>query len=530
MAVPPLTYHQATFDLIGKKPKPSKAARAALESRERELGITFPASLREFYALSGACDILTDHSNQDPAVPVERLGESEYLERGLLLIQDENQGCAEWFVRLDGSDDPPVEIASEAEFLEPTHEEWDYWDVVQFRRVAHRFSDYVYGSVLTYGGGKRDRKTATKLKAYGVDTTFDAGGRAVSLFFHKERLDRPGFSPALPLDEAGMTLVRKLDRVEKLDVYRPAAEVAGWAAIGDHPGIARIDAPDALDDSAVAPLLTMPALNDLSIGVHNISDEALDRLLRGRKFTSLDINLSGRVSERWMPALADQTGLETLEIVDLDATMDDGPLRHIAGLSGLQTLKLVVDLLTDEGLVHLAGLTGLACLKLVRAQVSGSGFRHLTGLLRLRELDVRQRPIVDGSLEHLAAFGELEILDLAGSKIVGPGLAFLSGLSKLQRLDLGGCKLEEVHLRHLTTLPSLERLDLTQTGVTDEGIRPLAALQTLQHLEMGGCNVSAAMIHELKAAIPGLSYVTWTPPGKNPSIGNQFKSWERPAC
>src|SRR5262245_43186274 len=117
-----LKYHQAVFDLVGKKPKPSKRALAALEKRERALGITFPPSLREFYCLEGACETLAENSNEDPAVPIEELGEPDDIEHGVLKIQDENQGVAAWYVRLDGSDDPPVEVESEGDRREPPEE------------------------------------------------------------------------------------------------------------------------------------------------------------------------------------------------------------------------------------------------------------------------------------------------------------------------------------------------------------------------------------------------------------------------
>ena len=72
-----LRYHQATFDLLRKRPRPSKRAVAALDRRERVLGITLPDSLREFYAVQGVCAILTEPSNDDEAVPIERLGDPQ---------------------------------------------------------------------------------------------------------------------------------------------------------------------------------------------------------------------------------------------------------------------------------------------------------------------------------------------------------------------------------------------------------------------------------------------------------------------
>jgi hypothetical protein len=125
----PLRYHQATFDLLGKPPRRSRTAIAAIEERERALGFSLPASLRELYSLSGVCDLLTDHSDQDPVVPVAELGsDPEELELGVLKFQDENQGVGAWYVRLDGSDDPPVELEGEFDRREPPEgvEDWTF--------------------------------------------------------------------------------------------------------------------------------------------------------------------------------------------------------------------------------------------------------------------------------------------------------------------------------------------------------------------------------------------------------------------
>jgi hypothetical protein len=527
----PLVYHQAAFDVMGKTPKPSKKALGILEGRERALGFALPASLREFYSLAGASDVLTDHSNQDPAVPIEELGEPEDLKQGVLRIQDENQGCASWYVRLDGSDDPPVEVASEFEYRDPPEgsDDWGFWDVARFVRFSDRFSDYVHQRVLSYGGDKRDRRVAAKLKSYGVEPTFDGSGRAVSLFFHKERHDRPGFEPALPLDEAGMKLIRRLDRVAQLEVYRPASQMGGWSALRDHPGIVRLRLAGGLEDPAVEHVLAMPALADLSVTTWALTDAGLGRLLEGRRFASLEVAVEDEVTPAGLAALDRQVDLTSLRLCDLTARVGDDDLRHLSGLTRLESLWLTLDRLTDAGLVHLAALSNLTEIRFGRTEsLTGEGLRHLSGLVGLRELDLRHRPVTDGALRHLAGLASLEVLDITGSKVEGPGLAWLSGLRSLRRLDCGACPIGDEWASRLGALASLERLDLGGSRVTDGGLRGLSALQSLGSLDLTGCAVSAAAIRDLKSAIPGLEYVTWTPPGKDPTIGRQFDFRARP--
>ena len=56
------------------------------------LGITFPASLREFYSLKGAPSILEEYGYSDVAVPIEELGDPEELEHGVIRFLDDGQG------------------------------------------------------------------------------------------------------------------------------------------------------------------------------------------------------------------------------------------------------------------------------------------------------------------------------------------------------------------------------------------------------------------------------------------------------
>lgn len=111
----------------------AERAVAALDQREQVLGITLPNSLREFDSVEGARALLTEHSNDDEAVPIERLGDPEALAHGFLKIQDENQGVAAWYVRPDGSDDPPVEVGVECEGVRLEAPEGvddpSFWDV-----------------------------------------------------------------------------------------------------------------------------------------------------------------------------------------------------------------------------------------------------------------------------------------------------------------------------------------------------------------------------------------------------------------
>ncbi|MFR9796035.1 SMI1/KNR4 family protein [Streptomyces sp. MS06] len=90
----------------------SGTAEEELAGAEAALGLRLPAALREGYALLGtARRDLT--GNQDPLRPPAMLQVSEEC-GGVLVFRTENQGCADWGVRLGDldQDDPPVFVRS----------------------------------------------------------------------------------------------------------------------------------------------------------------------------------------------------------------------------------------------------------------------------------------------------------------------------------------------------------------------------------------------------------------------------------
>lgn len=144
---PQMRFHRAAVELLGYTPPVSDASIALLERQEQRHGFVFPASVREWYALEGAADLLYRYSNEDPAVPLdqlgEELGEAELLtgdrlgSQLVVVVQEENQSVCQWGFLLDGSDDPAVYVETEVGAGPATH-----WDL----HSAH-FSTFVYTHV-----------------------------------------------------------------------------------------------------------------------------------------------------------------------------------------------------------------------------------------------------------------------------------------------------------------------------------------------------------------------------------------------
>lgn len=132
-----LKYHAKALKLIDAVPILARDVSNIIAVEDR-LGRQLPASLREWYSLDGACDMLLRYSNGDPPVAIANLGRDGLIARELLTIRHENQGVCTWAVLLDGSEDPPVVVDYDVDFKTR-------------QPCANSFSDYVYSCFWDWG-------------------------------------------------------------------------------------------------------------------------------------------------------------------------------------------------------------------------------------------------------------------------------------------------------------------------------------------------------------------------------------------
>lgn len=127
-------YHRATLSLLGRELHSSEKTAATVLQTEERLGFRLPASVRGWYEFDEALQVLDEHSNEDPAIPLREFHVVERQEHRFLPIRRENQGVCTWAFALDGSDDPPVHVD-----VDSAGNEW--------RLHAPTFSAYVYACV-----------------------------------------------------------------------------------------------------------------------------------------------------------------------------------------------------------------------------------------------------------------------------------------------------------------------------------------------------------------------------------------------
>jgi hypothetical protein len=136
-----LRFHSETLKLLGVTPSISRRAVSELDNVETRIGRKLPASVREWYSLEDACDLLERYSNSDLPIQVSEFGVPredthgggpyDLLSRGLVVFRYENQAVCVWAFRIDGSDDPPVEVDYDSQF--------EVWT-----QCAPKFSAHIY--------------------------------------------------------------------------------------------------------------------------------------------------------------------------------------------------------------------------------------------------------------------------------------------------------------------------------------------------------------------------------------------------
>ena len=167
--------------------------------------------------------------------------------------------------------------------------------------------------------------------------------------------------------------------------------------------------------------------------------------------------------------------------------------------SGIKTLQLGGNTMTDKGLESIADLTGLRELVLWWAtEITDAGVAHLGRLRRLQMLDISLSRLTDEGVRSLAVLPELEELGLQG-KFTDKSLLYLSRAGHLKSLRLHGGECE----------------------FGDEGLRHLEGLKDLRRLILENAKVSEAAKERLLKAIPGLEFNPYSqkpkPPAAKPS-------------
>ncbi len=136
-----MRFHAKPVALLNVDANVSEVAVSSLNQVESRIGRKLPASVREWYSLEGAVELLRRFSNDDPPLEISELGlprkdthgggPHDLLARNLIVFRYENQAVCVWAFRLDGSDDPPVFLDFDSQFR-------------TWSQCARSFSEHLY--------------------------------------------------------------------------------------------------------------------------------------------------------------------------------------------------------------------------------------------------------------------------------------------------------------------------------------------------------------------------------------------------
>ena len=140
---------------------------------------------------------------------------------------------------------------------------------------------------------------------------------------------------------------------------------------------------------------------------------------------------------------------------------------------GSKNLALDGQGLTDEAVRHLAGLTALESLTLNDGKVTGSGFSALDTLAHFTSLSITNCPIDDRGCQSLASLHHLESLELTGTQITDRALVSIAKLFLIKTLKLTDAGLTPAGLAKLSPLKELK--DLTVANLSEEGLAEVRA-------------------------------------------------------
>lgn len=229
--------------------------------------------------------------------------------------------------------------------------------------------------------------------------------------------------------------------------------------------------------------------------------------------------LSDRVTDDWLPRLANQDQLRRLELSG--AAITSAGFIHLKDLRNLERLNVCLTAADDRGFEHLAGLTKMRRMVICASKITGAGFKHLQGMKEIESINLHSAPASDEGLEAIGKLASLKRLEIVHTHVTDAGLKHLAGLVNLQQLHVHGPKttanalpflgdLKELYqvdvydqaasnqtLEQVARLPKLRMLMLPGGIFDDDGVKHLAKVTTLEELVLDSAKVTDAAIDHL---------------------------------
>jgi hypothetical protein len=203
-----------------------------------------------------------------------------------------------------------------------------------------------------------------------------------------------------------------------------------------------------------------------------------------------------------------QNGMATAP--GLDKSPVDDMLQALGSQSGVRTLQLGGNTVTEKGLASVARMTDLRELVIWWASgIDDAAVAHLGRLPRLQLLDIGNSSITDDGLAHLVKLPNLQSLGIEGRKFTDRSLKLLTRAKRLKSVHLRSdeSEISDDGLAALSGMLGLEELILEAPNVTDKGLEKLGELRTLRRLYLAKSKVSFQGRLEFSKGHPGLEFI-----------------------
>ena len=221
-----------------------------------------------------------------------------------------------------------------------------------------------------------------------------------------------------------------------------------------------------LGDSALTPLLDLPALRFVGVHPTSVSIDALRRFRDRRPDVTLSFraNRAYGLSDKWSLTLNDDWEIRSVSFRDNTTDEDLAQFARKAALDGVESISLPYPQdITGKGLVHLQSHKNLKSIHLDECRIGDEGLKSIGHLLQLERLEIDEGGITGDGLAHLAGLTELRHLVLTNNGLEDDDLVHLAGLTKLTFLNLGKNNISEAGVaKHLSAAKQLRTLNLSQ--------------------------------------------------------------------
>ena len=271
------------------------------------------------------------------------------------------------------------------------------------------------------------------------------------------------------VSDAGLAPLLKASKLRKLSLTNTQVTDAGVSTIGRMTKLIWLGlASEGITGESMGYLDGLDHLQSLDLIGSRVGDDGMRDI--GKHTTLLSLCLGRRVTPRGLAELAPLTSLEYLRVY---GGFKDADLVPVGRLTSLQTLRLGLLDVTDEGLSHMRNMKQLRSLSLADSpRVTDAGMVYvgeMTGLERL----VLNSAIGDAGIARLTTLTKLRILVLHCTKVTDASLAKLTSLEQLRELNLSGTRVSAAGVRKLRGMKHLEKVNLDFTKISQREVGEL---------------------------------------------------------